>query len=388
MSKRKTHEEFLREVYDLVREEYIVIGEYVNARTKIVIKHNNEECGYYEFEIIPDSFLRGTRCPKCAGTIKITHEEFVNEIYNLTKDEYIVLSRYNGAHKKVKIKHRTCGYEYEVTPSAFKRGQRCPKCMLKQRSDKAKKTHEEFVKEVYDKYLDEYSLLGVYESYHKHIKVKHNKCGHVWNVKPSNLMSGKGCPKCKSKTSSEKQTWSHDEFINIVRDLVGNEYVFLEEYKGANEKILVKHNLCNNEYKVAPSKFINLGRRCPKCAKLQSKGVKRIEKWLIDNNYTFEREYSFKDCRYIQPLPFDFAVKTKDNDILCLIEYDGEQHYKPVIIFGGEKALEETKMRDNIKNEYCKKNGIKLIRIPYWEFDNIERIIKKELSYLIDKRKK
>ena len=40
----------------------------------------------------------------------------------------------------------------------------------------------------------------------------------------------------------------------------------------------------------------------------------------------------------------------------------------------------EIKIKDNIKTQYCKDNNIKLIRIPYWDFDNIEEILKKELN--------
>ena len=47
--------------------------------------------------------------------------------------------------------------------------------------------------------------------------------------------------------------------------------------------------------------------------------------------------------------------------------------------FGGDETLEKTKLRDNIKTKYCEDNHIKLIRIPYWDFDNIEQILTKEL---------
>ena len=48
--------------------------------------------------------------------------------------------------------------------------------------------------------------------------------------------------------------------------------------------------------------------------------------------------------------------------------------------FGGDDALRNTKCRDEIKTQYCKENNIKLIRIPYWEFDNIEEILNRELE--------
>jgi len=62
-----------------------------------------------------------------------------------------------------------------------------------------------------------------------------------------------------------------------------------------------------------------------------------------------------------------------------LIEYDGIQHFKPIKYFGGEEKFKFQQKTDFIKNEYCKNNNIKLLRIPYWEFDNIKLILAKEL---------
>jgi hypothetical protein len=64
-----------------------------------------------------------------------------------------------------------------------------------------------------------------------------------------------------------------------------------------------------------------------------------------------------------------------------VIEYQGEQHYKPVQ-FGGmpiEEAIRNfdiCKAHDEIKSNYCDRNNIKLLSIPYTEFDNLEKIIK------------
>ena len=74
-------------------------------------------------------------------------------------------------------------------------------------------------------------------------------------------------------------------------------------------------------------------------------------------------------------MPFDFYLP----DFNILIEYDGQQHFKPIDFAGkGEewaiKNMLETQRRDNIKTQYCKDNNIKLIRIPYFEFENIEQI--------------
>ena len=69
---------------------------------------------------------------------------------------------------------------------------------------------------------------------------------------------------------------------------------------------------------------------------------------------------------------FDFYLP----DYNICIEYDGIQHYIPKIIHNGmtQEAAnythEQTKIHDKIKNEYCKKHTIPLIRIPYWELED------------------
>ena len=96
----------------------------------------------------------------------------------------------------------------------------------------------------------------------------------------------------------------------------------------------------------------------------------------MDKNYTFNDLLGERN-----KLRFDFGI-IENNTLSYLIEYDGEQHFKP-ICFGGSYTKEELqerfrirKLKDEIKNEYCKTNNIKLLRIPYTEFDNIEHILK------------
>lgn len=75
-------------------------------------------------------------------------------------------------------------------------------------------------------------------------------------------------------------------------------------------------------------------------------------------------------------MPFDFYLP----DLNIAIEYDGIQHYKPVVTFGGEEAFAELKLNDNFKTEYCYKNNIKLIRIPYTEYNNISNFLKRSMA--------
>jgi hypothetical protein len=108
---------------------------------------------------------------------------------------------------------------------------------------------------------------------------------------------------------------------------------------------------------------------CKICS--SSKGESAIKKFLDSNHISHDPEHRFDDCKYKKALPFDFYLM--DYNICC--EYQGIQHYGPYEFFGGEKGFEIQKIKDKIKKDYCKKNNIRLIEIPYWEYDNIEIIL-------------
>ena len=101
-----------------------------------------------------------------------------------------------------------------------------------------------------------------------------------------------------------------------------------------------------------------------------------MELILKNKNLVFIKEYEIKELnKYCyMPLRFDFCIKLKDNSIV-LIEIQGEQHYKPVDYFGGEKKFLKQQKYDNIKRNYCKNNNIRLIEIPYWDWANMEQYV-------------
>lgn len=110
-------------------------------------------------------------------------------------------------------------------------------------------------------------------------------------------------------------------------------------------------------------------------------GEANIQKILDANGISYLKEYSFSDLVNKRVLRFDFAI-IENEQVVRLIEFDGVQHYEEQAYF--THGLTETKNNDNIKNEYCKTNNIPLVRIPYWERDNItlEMLLGKE--YLVE----
>lgn len=304
---------------------------------------------------------------------KLTKEEFVNREPDLLSGRYSMLGNYVNTRTKTLFKHNKCGYEWKTTTNNFHAGKRCPKC-----AGNAKLTKEEFINRESDLLSGEYQILGKYINTKTKTLFKHNICGYEWSATPDKFHQGKRCPRCAGNIKLTKE-----EFCDREEDIKSSEYMMLSSYKGMEIKALFKHTVCGHEWQTHPADF-HAGNRCPRCK--QSKGENKVLSVLENIAVTFEAQKRFSTCKYKRPLPFDFYV----NDSF-LIEYDGEQHFKPVDFTGkgnewADKSFKSGQIRDNIKTKWAKDNGIPLVRIPYTEFDNIEQIIKDNIEkYSIQK---
>jgi hypothetical protein len=312
-----------------------------------------------------------------------TSETFKAHLFDITDGEYLLVGAYAGTDNHTDVLHQRCGKVWPVRPNSLLQGSRCPTCSVgevsKSSAETRKRTDEDFVKEVNEIVGDEYSVVGKYVGYHLQVNMRHNLCGHVWAALPSNFLSaGNRCPICAAV--SKRKT--HAEFVEEVHALAGAEYTVLSAYSRGKDKIRMRHNDCGREWNLRAGTFLSGGRRCPYCK--SSRGELRVLAYLESHGYVFSREYKIDDCRDKERLPFDFAVigATK----MVLIEYDGEQHFQPVAYSGNtaraERQFHDRQRKDDIKTDYCRANGIDLIRIRYDQFDEIEEILNRRLTAL------
>lgn len=172
------------------------------------------------------------------------------------------------------------------------------------------------------------------------------------------------CRKCRNRKISSAQTKKHSVFEKEVFNILGNEFKVIGEYKSDGENIEMKHLKCNTEYSSTPSNILR-GKGCPRCK--TSHLEKTIERYLKEKNIKYEVQKTFEGLNHKRSLRMDFYL----NDYNICIEADGRQHFESVDIFGGEKAFTENQIRDSIKDNFCKENNIKLIRIPYYKLKDI-----------------
>lgn len=199
-------------------------------------------------------------------------------------------------------------------------------------------------------------------------------CGHnLCLTKKGNKL----CFSCiRGNSISKSKRMSKDEYIKKA-SLVHN-YIYkydLASFNNLHDKIKIicsKHGVFEQE----ANNHLR-GEGCPLCAKesKKSKGCQTIEKFLNENKIEFLTEYTFENCVGVRnKLPFDYYLPKYN----ILIEYDGEQHYKPKFHQTKEEFTKQ-KENDKIKNEFCKKEGIKLIRISYKE-KNIPQLLEEALN--------
>ena len=108
-----------------------------------------------------------------------------------------------------------------------------------------------------------------------------------------------------------------------------------------------------------------------------STGELLIQDYLIKNSIAFIREQEFDGLinnKTGYRLRFDFYLP----DLRTCIEFDGKQHFEYTEEFdkGDTTKFKERKLRDGIKDKFCKQKGIILLRIRYTEFSNINNILK------------
>ena len=157
-------------------------------------------------------------------------------------------------------------------------------------------------------------------------------------------------------------------------DEVGNKYGKLTviEFVGTdkNHQALWRCRCdCGNE-KITTGNSLRRGDTLS-CGCLNSKGEQKIQAILLENNVIFETQKTFQDLRSDKnyPLFFDFYL----TDYNILIEYQGIQHHICTNTWWNTKDnFESLQKRDNLKRDYCQLHNIRLVEIPYTDFDKID----------------
>lgn len=211
-------------------------------------------------------------------------------------------------------------------------------------------------------------------------------CGEIYSVSRDTLVSKNpnnkkiGCQKCSIKKTLQKQGKHllEDRYPIGTKSgkltIISKPYHREDRYK--NSKYFKCKCDCGNEAEVRADHFQGRYKKgiweqtmsCGKCNNI-SNGELKIKEILDATGIKYVYQYKIEEFDKLKS--FDFALFNDKDELIKLIEYDGEQHFKPVDIWGGEEHFQIQQQRDALKNEYCNTHGIFLQRIPYYDFKKL-----------------
>lgn len=223
-------------------------------------------------------------------------------------------------------------------------------------------------------------------------------CGEIFESTWADIHQGRGCGFCRGFQVglSNCLATKNPELAKEWHPTKNGELTPYKITANSNKKVWWQCLECSNEWRAIIGDR-NIGKGCPQCNK--SKGEKEINNYfinigfikitsedynLLDNIFKMNNKYYIPQKEYDDliglgggKLSYDFYSPNCN----LLVEYDGEFHYKPIRKYKNEpikyaeERLKQQQEHDRLKNEYAKKNNIKLLRIPYWDFDRIEEIL-------------
>lgn len=215
---------------------------------------------------------------------------------------------------------------------------------------------------------------------------------HIYTATPSKLSQGRGCPYCsgqKPHLTTCVLTTNSNLVVNEwdwCKNIVEENLTPYDVTPHSDKKVWWKCAKCKQSYRAAVKDRTRKGiLGCKDCIS-PSKCEMIISDILKELKIKYRAQIRFGDCKDKRSLPFDFVLYDMKDNIICIIEYDGEHHFNKWRFKNqqyAEEKLKNTQRRDAIKNRYCEDKKINLLRIPYTytKPDELKAIIHK---YILD----
>lgn len=206
-----------------------------------------------------------------------THKQFIEELR--TKNSLIdILGTYKNSQEKILCKCVICGFEWEAIPNNLLKGTGCPDCAKHIRANKRRKGIDSFKKEI-SKINPNIEIIGKYTNNHNKIKCRCKIDGYEWQMTPTALLKGRGCPKCSNKKYRTDKEFKLDVFET------NKDIEILDNFINMATKIQCKCKICEYQWSVKPYSLL-IGYGCPKCA------IKKRKEKITRTNEEFIKDIS------------------------------------------------------------------------------------------------
>lgn len=305
-----------------------------------------------------------------ASGVRLKYEDVKKYIEDNGNGVILLSKEYKNNREKLEMQC-PCGNVFYMSFDNFKKGQRCPKCGIKKRA--RTQAHDyTYVKQVFEdngyiliskEYVNAFGKLEAYCPKHGYFITTF-----------SDVRSGGGCVQCGIERRTQKL--KHD--IEYVRNFMfkNGDVLLSDTYINNLQKLKIQ---CpqGHVYEMSFGNYV-MNHRCPYCNIY--KGEEKIKTFLDSTNYAYiHNKGCFNDLKgegggLLRP---DFIIE----ELKLWIEYDGIQHFEPISFHKEDESItlrnfEKGKTHDDLKNKYAKEHGYTMIRIPYWDYEKIEEILK------------
>jgi hypothetical protein len=348
---------------------FIIVSDvYKSSKEKIILKDNE---GFY-YEITLSSLLNNNLPRRYDKANSYTTQNMKLWLKNNAPNYQLITNKYINQKSKITLSDKE-GFYYFVLWESFVRSKKANRfdisniytiqnirlwCNLNQKPFEL----------LSDKYIDSVT--------HLKWKCLKKECNEIFEIPWSNIMNGQGCGYCAGKQvgSSNCLVTKKPELAKEWHPTKNGNLTPYNVTVSSGKYVWWKCKECGHEWRTKIATR-NLNRGCPRCN--ESKGEKKIKEILDSMSEYYIPQKRFNNLLGLGngQLSYDFYLPSYN----FLIEYQGEYHesqQKHV----SKKKFETQLEHDRRKREYAKDNNIKLLEIWYWDYENIEDILNKELN--------
>jgi very-short-patch-repair endonuclease len=303
----------------------------------------------------------GKRCRQCYSKKRKPATDYVKQRF-IKAGLIPQFLEYRDAKTKLPYQCKKCGFEHQINWNKFRQGCRCPRCGIRKSATKRALEYCDVKRFVESK---DYTVLSKeYRSARQKLLLKCSK-GHRCCITWNKFKGGHRCRKCSKVKSAKSRRIAFGQIMRSIQ-VAGYKIVDIrqiENRKDAKNRFTLK---CPEGHKFDTCwNYWQRGVRCPYCLNKSEHRLGEILEELFPNKIKKQGNLGFLGRQRV-----DYYIEEEK----IAIEYDGQQHYKPIIgLYGcktlkeAQEQLRETQQRDKRKEQLCKERGWKIVRIRYDE---------------------